>query len=296
MAGPNAGGDKVSAGGGLTDVINLANLIGGQRTNQTTTLSPADISGLKALQTELQGADYTALLESIFNQARGAVPGISAGYGRTMGRTYGNAQMQAALAELLKQTTLTAQKQIAEQRNQNQQIQANVAANIANATRGTTQTTTGKTANPLGTPVGALLLLQTLNNLGKNDQGQGGLLELPKRLINSVTGAVGGLGAGGGVSAAPMGASVMPATTVQPMAAKTVTAAPEPGFGLGDLVTAATTPIQAGLNGLEQFLESPVSTATDLVTAPIAIGLEGLDWLGEQAQSGFNWLKGVLGN
>lgn len=296
MAGANAGGDKVSAGDGLSGVMDLVNLIGGQRTNQTTTLSPADISGLQALQTELQGADYTALLESIFNQARGAVPGISAGYGRTMGRTYGNAQMQAALAELLKQTTLTAQKQIAEQRNQNQQIQANVAANIANATRGTTQTTTGKTANPLGTPVGALLLLQTLNNLGKNDQGQGGLLDLPKKLISGVTGAVGGLGAGGGVSAAPMAASVMPATTVQPVAAKAVTAAPAQGFGLGDLVTAATTPVQAGLNALDQFLQAPVSTATNLITAPIELGLEGLDWLGEQAQGGFNWLKGVLGN
>jgi hypothetical protein len=281
-----------TGGGGITDVINLANFIGGQRTNQTTTLSPADISGLQALQTELQGADYGALLESIFNQARGAVPGISAGYGRTMGRTYGNAQMQAALAELLKQTTLTAQKQIAEQRNQNQQIQANVAANIANATRGTTQTTTGKTANPLGTPVGALLLLQTLNSLGKDAQGQGNILDLPKKLL---TGAMGGLGAGGGVAAAPMAAPVMPAVTVQPMAAKAVTAAPAQGFGLGDIVTAATMPVQAGLNALGQFLESPVSTATNLITAPIEMGLEGLDWLGEQVQGGFDWLRG-LGN
>lgn len=287
--------EKLPTGGGLTDVINLANLIGGQRTNQTTTLSPADISGLQALQTELQGADYTALLESIFNQARGAVPGISAGYGRTMGRTYGNAQMQAALAELLKQTTLTAQKQIAEQRNQNQQIQANVAANIANATRGTTQTTTGKTANPLGTPVGALLLLQTLNSLGKDAQGQGNILDLPKKLLGGVTGALGGLGAGGGVAAAPMAAPVMPAAAVQPMAAKAVTAAPAQGFGLGDIVTAATMPVQAGLNALGGFLEAPVSTATNLITAPIEMGLEGLDWLGEQAQGGFDWLRG-LGN
>jgi hypothetical protein len=295
MAGPNAGGDKVSAGTGLSGVVELFNLIGGQRTNQTTTLSPADISGLQALQTELQGADYTALLESIFNQARGAVPGISAGYGRTMGRTYGNAQMQAALAELLKQTTLTAQKQIADQRIQNQQIQANVGANIANATRGTTQTTTSKTANPLGTPVGALLLLQTLNSLGKNDQGQGGLLDLPKRIIGGVTGALGGLGAGGGVAAAPMAAPAMPAATVQPMAAAPVTSAPAQGFGFGDLVTAATTPVQAGLNALGGFLENPVSTATNLITAPIEMGLEGLDWLGEQVQGGFDWLRG-LGN
>jgi hypothetical protein len=283
-----------TGGGGITDAINLANFIGGQRTNQTTTLSPADISGLQALQTELQGADYSALLESIFNQARGAVPGISAGYGRTMGRTYGNAQMQAALAELLKQTTLTAQKQIAEQRNQNQQIQANVAANIANATRGTTQTTTGKTANPLGTPVGALLLLQTLNSLGKNDQGQGGLLDLPKRIVGGVTGALGGLGAGG-VTAAPMAASAMPAATVQPMAAKAVTAAPAQSFGFGDLVTAATTPVQAGLNALDQFLQAPVSTATNLITAPIQMGLEGLDWLGDQARGGIDWLGKLFG-
>jgi hypothetical protein len=283
-----------TGGGGITDVINLANFIGGQRTNQTTTLSPADISGLQALQTELQGADYSALLESIFNQARGAVPGISAGYGRTMGRTYGNAQMQAALAELLKQTTLTAQKQIADQRIQNQQIQANVGANIANATRGTTQTTTGKTANPLGTPVGALLLLQTLNSLGKDAQGQGNILDLPKKLLGGVTGAMGGLGAGG-VTAAPMTAPAMSAATVQPMAAAPVTAAPAQGFGFGDLVTAATMPVQTGLNALGQFLESPVSTATNLITAPIQLGLEGLDWLGDQAQGGINWLSGLFG-
>jgi len=287
--------EKLPPGGGLTDVINLANLIGGQRTNQTTTLSPADISGLQALQTQLQNVDETALLESIFNQARGAVPAISAGYGRTMGRTYGNAQMQAALAELLKQTTLTAQKQIEEQRIQNRQIASNVASNIANATRGTTQTTTGKTANPLGTPVGALLLLQTLNSLGKDAQGQGGLLDLPKKIIGGVTGALGGLGAGGGVAAAPMAATVMPATTVQPMAAAPVTSAPAQGFGFGDLVTAATTPVQAGLNALGGFLEAPVSTATNLITAPIELGLEGLDWLGEQAQGGIDWLSGLFG-
>lgn len=284
-----------TGGGGITDVINLANFIGGQRTNQTTTLSPADISGLQALQAELQGADYSALLESIFNQARGAVPGISAGYGRTMGRTYGNAQMQAALAELLKQTTLTAQKQIADQRIQNQQIQANVGANIANATRGTTQTTTGKTVNPLGTPVGALLLLQTLNSLGKNAQGQGNILDLHKKLLGGVTGAIGGLGAGG-VTAAPMAASAMPAATVQPMAAAPITAAPaQSGFGFGDLVTAVTTPAQIGLNALGNLVQNPVSTATNLITAPIQLGLEGLDWVGGKVQEGFDWLGGLFG-
>jgi hypothetical protein len=92
-----------------------------------------------------------------------------------------------------------------------------------------------------------------------------------------------------------MAASAMPATAVQPMAAKAVTAAPAQGFGFGDLVTAATTPVQAGLNALDQFLQAPVSTATNLITAPIEMGLEGLDWLGEQAQSGVDWLGKLLG-
>ena len=291
MAG-EAGKVPTAAGPSLTDIVNVVNLLGGTR--QTVTRSPGDITALQKVIADAEAFDATKLLESIFNQAQGAIPQISAGYGRTMGRTYGNAQMQAALGELLKQTTLAGQKQVADLELQNRQLATNAAAAIANATTGTTQTT--KTKTPLAPAVGGLLLLQALGSLKGNQQGN--VFQDLGKGLSSIFSPSSSAGTGSVAAAAPIMAAPI-ATAAQPLSANTVTSTPAQGFGFGDFVTAATTPVQAGLNALGGFLESPVSSAVNLVTTPISAGLnlagEGIDWVGEQASNLWTNLQNMFG-
>ena len=147
-------------------VTNLINLLGGQAGTQTVTQSPANIAGLQQLQQQLQGADYNALLQSIFQQAAGAIPGLQSAYGRAVGaRTARNSATQAALSELLKQTTVAAQEKIANQQLQNQQIQAQAGQAVAQATKGTTQTTKEKSGTNLQKAAAILGLLQAATKL-----------------------------------------------------------------------------------------------------------------------------------
>lgn len=128
----------------------------------TTTTNPGNIAPLQQVLAGLQGQDFNALLQSIFQQAGGQIPGLQAAYGNAMGaRSGGNSAVQAALNELLQQTTLAGQQQIASQQAQNFQTQGQAAANIAQATRGT-QTTQGA---DLGGIAKNLLLLQGLSML-----------------------------------------------------------------------------------------------------------------------------------
>lgn len=281
-------GDKVPATStGIGDIVALTQLLGGQR--QTTTRSPGDISALQKVIADAEAADYSKLLESIFAQAQGAVPGIAAGFGRTAGRTYGNAQIQAALGELLKQTTLAGQKQIADQQIQNRQIAANAAQGIAQATTGTTQTT--KTKTPLEPAIGGLLLLQALGSVNK--QGIGNTFESLGTGMKNIFSSGGG---GGGVSAAPaaLPGLTMPAYTL-PAAAKPMSAAPS-GFSMTPSVPLTAPGWAAGDSGLSQFLNAPVSTVTDLITAPISAGINlvgsGVDWIGDQASNLYNTIFG----
>ena len=290
-----AGGNKVpvpQASNLVGNIIGLTQLLGGTR--QTTTTNPGDIAALQKVIADAEAFDATKLLESIFNQAQGAIPQISAGYGRTMGRTYGNAQMQAALGELLKQTTLAGQKQVADLELQNRQLATNAAAAIANATKGTTQTT--KTKTPLAPAVGGLLLLQALGSLKGNQQGN--VFQDLGKGLSSIFSPSSSAGTGSVAAAAPIMAAPI-ATAAQPLSANTVTSTPAQGFGFGDFVTAATTPVQAGLNALGGFLESPVSSAVNLVTTPISAGLnlagEGIDWVGEQASNLWTNLQNMFG-
>lgn len=158
---------------GVTDVINLINTLGGKAGTQTTTQSPADIAGLQALQQQLQGADYNAMLQSIFQQAAGAIPGLQSAYGRAVGaRTARNAPVQAALNELLKQTTVAAQEKIAQQQLQNQQIQAQAGQAVAQATKGTTTTTKEKSGTNLQKAAALLALLQAATKLSGSNTVQ----------------------------------------------------------------------------------------------------------------------------
>jgi len=273
------------------DIIGLTQLLGGQR--QTVTKSPGDVAALQKLIADATAMDYTSQLESVFNKAQGAIPQIYAGYGRTMGRSYGNSQIQAALGELLKQTTLAGAKQVADLELQNRQLATNAASALAQATTGTSQTSTTKT--PLAPAVGALLLLQTLGSLKGNQQGN--VFEDMGKAVKNIFSPSGSSGAGTVSGTAPMASApvIAPAATtaaMAPAAASAGTATQAQNLGFGDFMTAITTPVQAGVNALGQFLESPVSTATDLISAPVQLANQGFDWVSDKAQDLWKYLTG----
>ena len=208
-----------------------------------------------------------------------------------MGRTYGNAQIQTALGELLKQTTLAGQKQVAEQQLANRQLAAQAAQGIAQATTGTTQTSTTKT--PLAPAVGGLLLLQALGSLKGNKQGtqQGNVFE---SLGNTLGGIFSPSSSGGGTGAVAAAAPIMATPS---LAATPSVSLAQPGWNVGDTAGSTTPAISFDLGAaLSNAFQNPVSTATNLVTAPISAGLnlagEGIDWLGQQAQDAWKYLFG----
>lgn len=146
--------------GQLQSLLTL--LTGGQKTTQTT--SPGDVTALQQLLGQLQGADYSSLLQGIFSQAGGQIPGLQVALGNAMGaRSGNNSAVSGALQQLLKQTALEGQQQVTSQQLQNQQIQAQAGNSVAQATRGTSQTSGGKSqlgqlAGVLGLAQGALKL------------------------------------------------------------------------------------------------------------------------------------------
>lgn len=156
----------------LAGLAALAQTLMGSK--QTTTTSPGDTAALQAVIGQLQAADYTQMLQSIFQQAQGAIPGIQRGMTSTIGaRSGNNSAVAAAMQKLLQDTTIAAQKQIADQMLQNQQIQAQAGNAIATATRGTSQTMNkagalGKAGSALGTGLTGYAGLQALAKmLGK---------------------------------------------------------------------------------------------------------------------------------
>ena len=158
---------------GVTDVINLINALGGRTGTTTTTQSPADIAGLQALQQQLQGADYNALLQSIFQQAGQQIPGLMAASSRAVGaRTARNSGIDAAMQNLLKATTIEAQSKIAQQQLQNQQIQAQAGQTVAQATKGTTETQKKSEGLNLQRTAAMLALLQAATKLTGSDTVQ----------------------------------------------------------------------------------------------------------------------------
>ena len=115
----NTGKVAVPAGG-VQDITALLQMLGGTAVKSTSTQNPGDTAALQNVIGQLQGADYNALLQSIFQQASGAIPGLQAAYGRSVGaRSLNNAPVQAALNELLKATTVAAQDNVVKQQLQN---------------------------------------------------------------------------------------------------------------------------------------------------------------------------------
>lgn len=182
--------DKVQVPNELGQLQALMELIGGG--GQTATTTTTNTAPLQNVLSQLQGIDYNAMLQSIFQQAAGQIPGLQSAYGRAVGaRSSGNAPMQAALQALLQQTTLAGQQQIAAQQNQNLQTQTQAAS----AMTGKKQTTTKN--SQLGQMAAILGLAQAATKLGGY------------KTVQEMLGAVTGTGTGGG-TAAPVAPATAP--------------------------------------------------------------------------------------
>lgn len=134
------GGETIQEGGGGT-------------TTMTGYSSPGDITALQALLGELGGANYQQVLESIFQQAGGKIPGFMGALQNSVGaRSGNNSAVAAMLQKLLSETALQGQAQMADLGLRNASLRGNLAANIAQATKGTHQSqTTVQHANPVRT-------------------------------------------------------------------------------------------------------------------------------------------------
>lgn len=143
-----ASGSTTQTGGSTTTQSG-----GGGTSSSVSTMNPGDTTALRALLAELGGADYQGVLESIFSQAGGKIPGFTAALGNSMGaRSGGNSAINAMLQKLLVETALQGQQQTADLGLRNANIRAQLGANIAQATRGTRQTQrTVQSANPVRT-------------------------------------------------------------------------------------------------------------------------------------------------
>lgn len=149
-----------------TQAANWLNLLGGTKT----TSSPGDTSALQSTLGQLQGTDYQAMLQAIFNQAGGQIPGLQQALGNAMGaRSGGNSAVQAALQKLLASTSTNAMDQVAKLQAQNMQTQANVGANIAQATQGTTKKTGTDVGGGLADAAKLLAIMQGVQKLGIPD-------------------------------------------------------------------------------------------------------------------------------
>ena len=185
----------------LAQIQQLLSLISGG--GQTVTTSPGNIDALQQVLAQLQGADYQALLQSIFQQAAGAIPGIQRAHAHAVGARSGNNSAAAsALEQLLKVTTLEGQRQVADQRLRNQELQTRAGSAVAEATAGTQQTTkpNSKTGSQLGDLAAMLGLLKGAQAL----TGANSVQEMLGMVTNRATGA------------SPTGATA-PATTAQPV-------------------------------------------------------------------------------
>jgi len=197
-------------------VASLLSTLGGTKT----TSNPGDTAALRGTLAQLQGQDFNALLQQIFQQAGGQIPGLQTAYGNAVGaRRSGNSAIQNALSALLSQTTIAGADTVAKAQAQNLQTQAQVGGNIAQATKGTTQ----QQGTNLGNAAKNLAILQGLAKLMETDMG--------KKLIGGGLGAVTGTGA---QPALGMGPSQEPFTGILPGLESYVAptaAAPEPLAG-----------------------------------------------------------------
>lgn len=223
---------QIDTGGQVADISKLLETLFG--TSATTTTSPGDVTSLQQLIAQMQGVDYTQLLQSIFQQASGQIPGLQAAYGNAVGaRSGGNSAVQANLNELLKQTTLAGQQQVGQLQAQNMQTQAQAGNAIASATKGTTQTTsTAGQAKELAALIG---LTQAALKLSNTED----LPALGRKM---------GFGSAPAQTTAPVqGAIASPAAT--PQAQAPVMSAQAPQMSMAPWATSPSSVLGGGLAG-----------------------------------------------
>lgn len=180
------GTPQVSGGGGVS-VIDLANLLGGQKSTQTGTANTSLISAL-APQV-LQPNDPAALIASLFSQAQGQMPALQAARANAVGARSGrNSAVVGASDKLLQDTVLKAQAQIAQQEQTRQQIAASLANGLAQSTRGSnTQQGTNLTrvAGTIGVLQGASKLADSRLGRKAGDFLSNGFDQLQTSLLGS---------------------------------------------------------------------------------------------------------------
>lgn len=199
---------KVQAPNELAQLQGILGLLGGG--GQTQTVTPTNTAPLQGVLSNLQGVDYNPMLQSIFQQAADQIPGMQSAYGRAVGaRSSGNAPMQAALQELLKQTTLAGQQQIATQQNQNLQTQTQAAT----ALKGTQQKTAQQ--SQLGQLAAILGLAQAATKLGGY------------KTVQEMIGDLTGTGTSASATAAPT-----PSLDTAPAGTANMSMTPDMGFNL----------------------------------------------------------------
>lgn len=249
-----ATGKVTPTSGGVAEVGNLLQMLGGTKGTTTTTQNAGDVASLQALISQLQGADYNAQLQAIFQQAAGAIPGLQSAYGRAAGaRSGNNTAVQAALNELLKATTIEAQSKIANQQLQNQQVQAQAGQAVAQATKGTTQTQTAKEGTNIPRAATNLAMLEALARLSSN-----------KTLTDTIGKLTGGI-----IGTTPAAA---PATSVTPQAAAPIASAPAPRTAPTATPTQMpTSPVQALEQALVPLMMAPSMAPEPVVSMPIAV-------------------------
>lgn len=166
----NSAASNVPQQSGVTPLVQLADLFGGQR---STTRTGADTGAIKTLLTQLQSKDYGSQLQSILQAVAGQTPGLQARYANAVGaRSGSNAPVAAALDKLMVDASLKGQQQIAQLENQNAATQASLANSLAQATRSSTTqagTNLGRATAGLGLVAAAdkALNTQTVQNVGK---------------------------------------------------------------------------------------------------------------------------------
>lgn len=123
---------------------------GGGTTSMSGYSSPGETTELRNLIAELGQADYGKVLEQIFQQAAGQIPGFQRAFSNAVGaRSGNNSAVNGILQQLLQQTVLAGQKQTAELQLQNSGQRGNLAQAIAAATKGThTRQVTSQRQNP----------------------------------------------------------------------------------------------------------------------------------------------------
>lgn len=246
-----ATGKVTPTSGGVAEVGNLLQMLGGTKGTTTTTQNAGDVASLQALISQLQGADYNAQLQAIFQQAAGAIPGLQSAYGRAAGaRSGNNTAVQAALNELLKATTIEAQSKIANQQLQNQQVQAQAGQAVAQATKGTTQTQTAKEGTNIPRAATNLAMLEALARLSSN-----------KTLTDTIGKLTGGI-----IGTTPATPAAAPATSVTPQAAAPIASAPamQPTAAPQSVAAQPMAPVQA----VQAPMQAPVMMAPAPVYTP----------------------------